>query len=190
MIVSVTTHRTPQSSTWPARAASCSSITRVPQIGAYIRATPTTDASRPSSPIILSAGPFRAAPATMGDTATTDPRRAASAPSTPASERSGPIDTTGFDGAITTHSALSRSERSMKAAVSAPANSMRDTATACRMPTKYSWNDTTEPSAARCTSVDTLSSLMGTMRTPTPNARRTSSVTSDSVAPSASRAVR
>ena len=52
-----------------------------------------------------SAGPLSAAPPTIGEIATTEERRAASRSSMPGSARIGPIDTSGFDGAITTTSA-------------------------------------------------------------------------------------
>ena len=68
---------------------------------AYQRATPTTDDSYPSSASMRSAGPLRAAPATIGDTATICPRRAASASLIPGTASSGAIDTTGLDGQTT-----------------------------------------------------------------------------------------
>ena len=76
MTVGVTTQRTPSASTAAAWAASASSTTSVPTHGAYSRATPTTEGSVPSSAMSRSAGPLSAAPATMGDTATTRSRRA------------------------------------------------------------------------------------------------------------------
>ena len=85
-----------------------------------------------------SAGPFNAAPATMGEIATTLSRRAVSAVSTPASARIGAIDTMGFDGAITMVSASVMSEWSMNAADSAPTNSTLCTGTLCCKRTKYS----------------------------------------------------
>ena len=75
MTVGATTQRTPSASTAAACAASASSMTSVPTHDAYSRATPTTEASVPSSRSIRSAGPFRAAPATIGETATTSGRR-------------------------------------------------------------------------------------------------------------------
>ena len=82
-------------------------MTSVPTQGAYSRATPTTDGSVPSSGISRSAGPFSAAPATMGETATTRARRAGSASRTPGTASSGPMETTGFDGHTTIVSASS-----------------------------------------------------------------------------------
>ena len=79
MIVGATTQRRPSASTAPASAASASSTTRVAASSAYRRATPTTDDSWPSSVSRRSAGPLSAAPATMGDTATTSSRRATTA---------------------------------------------------------------------------------------------------------------
>ena len=52
-----------------------------------------------------SAGPFSAAPAMIGETATTSARRSASASASPGTARMGPIDTMGFDGHTTTRSA-------------------------------------------------------------------------------------
>ena len=102
--VGVTTQRMPAASTSAASSASTVSTTSVAAIGAYSLATPATLGSTPSSAIIRSAGPLRAWPPTIGDTATTDSRRAASSASTPGRARIGPIDTSGFDGAITTTS--------------------------------------------------------------------------------------
>ena len=48
---------------------------------------------------------MRAAPATIGDTATTSARRAASASRTPGTRSTGSIESSGFDGATTTRSA-------------------------------------------------------------------------------------
>ena len=125
-----------------------------------------------------------------GETPMTGALVSRTASAMPGTCRMVPIDTTGLDGAMTTQSASVSNERSANAASSAPSNSTRDTATECRMPTKYSWNDTILPSAARWTRVETRPSDMGTMRTRTPNARRISSVTSVRLAPSTSRDVR
>ena len=107
----VTTHRIPVASTAAASDSSAGSMTSVAAIDRYSSATPTTDDSWPRSASIRSAGPFRAAPPTIGDTATTDSRRSASSSSTPRNARIGPIDTIGFDGAITTTSAVSIAAR-------------------------------------------------------------------------------
>ncbi len=60
-------------------ARSASSITSVATNGSYSRATPTTDASWPSSRSRRSAGPLSAAPAMMGETATARSRRRSTA---------------------------------------------------------------------------------------------------------------
>jgi hypothetical protein len=75
MIVSVTIQRIPSFSISGRNAASTESITKVPHIGAYMRATPRALDSCPSSRNIRSAGPFNAAPPMMGEIATTDSRR-------------------------------------------------------------------------------------------------------------------
>jgi cytidyltransferase-like protein len=59
-------------------------------------------------PACRSAGPLSAAPTTMGETATHASRRSRMASRTPATASSGPMETTGFDGAITTVSAPAR----------------------------------------------------------------------------------
>ena len=76
MIVGATMQRIPSASTLGAWSRSASSMTRVLTHGAYSRATPATDGSVPNSSISLSAGPFNAAPAMIGDTAMTSSRRA------------------------------------------------------------------------------------------------------------------
>ena len=81
--------------------ASTGSMTSAEAIGAYRRATPTTVGSWPSSTIMRAAGPLSACAADdrrHGD----DPvATAARRSSTSARWRIGPIDTSGFDGAIT-----------------------------------------------------------------------------------------
>src|SRR5271156_5314835 len=105
MTVGVTTHRTPSASMAAAWEASTTSTTSVPTHGAYSRATPTTEGSVPSSAMSRSAGPLSAAPAPMGDTPTTRSRRATRASRTPGTARTGPIETTGFEGHTTMVSA-------------------------------------------------------------------------------------
>ena len=110
----------------------------VPHIGAYSFAIPTTDDSWPSSVISRSAGPLSAAPAMIGEIATTDSRRFVSAASTPCNARNGAIDTSGLDGAMTTVCAeLSMSSPSADA-VEALSNRTLLTATECWCLTKYS----------------------------------------------------
>src|SRR5262245_40227445 len=124
MTVSVTTHRRPRPSISVASVSSSRSMTMVPATSRYHDATPAALTGTPSSASIRSAGPFSARPPTMGDTATTDSRRAVSPSRTPARARSGPMDTTGFDGAITTTSAdaIASSTPGAARAVSMPSN--------------------------------------------------------------------
>jgi hypothetical protein len=119
----------------------------------------------------------------------------------PLSARSGPMDTTGLDGAITTQAVDESSDSPSGAAVSAPTNATLATGTSCRRRTKYSWNETVSPFAYRWPSeaVDVAASvtrvstgwlLIGTTRYGTFHARAISPVTCSSEAPSRSRAVR
>src|SRR5207248_4644332 len=123
--VGVTTHLIPSASTSAAKSASASSTTSVPANGEYSRATPTTDGSTPSSAIIRSAGPLRAAPATMGETATTSCRRPVIAFCTPGTARMGAIERMGLDGQMTTRCASVMASSTFGAgdAFSAPAYS-------------------------------------------------------------------
>ena len=89
-------------------------------IGAYSRATPTTDGSWPSSASMRSAGPLRAAPPTIGDTATTCSRRRGEELVDAGQGADGPIDTIGFDGATTTRRAA-RARRAPRRVGPAPA---------------------------------------------------------------------
>ena len=102
--------------------------------------------------IMRSAGPFSAAPPTIGDTATTDPRRCGEHRVDAASARIGPIDTIGFDGRD--HDAVGRrrapsadpgAARPRRAIEAAPTS----TGTPWRQSTKYSWNETSPPSSQR-----------------------------------------
>ena len=184
MTVGATMQLTPAASTSPARSASAWSITSVPTQSLTKRATPGADACPPSSTRSRSAGPFKAAPATIGDTATTESRRALNTLATPGTARIGPIDTTGFEGATTTISAEPRESSTPGAglAVSAPSKRTESTTTEWRSFTKYSWKATSWVSSSR-SRVRTGSSLIGSRRTPSPQAREISAVTSDSVAP-------
>ena len=76
-----------------------------------------------------SAGPFRAAPATMGETATTRVRRDASASRTPGTASRGPMETTGFDGHTTMMSAPSSDASTPGAGLVAGAPSKRTSRT-------------------------------------------------------------
>ena len=129
--VSTTTQRIPSASTLDARWASAVSMMSVPQIGAYSFATPTTDDSWPSSVMSRSAGPLSAAPAMIGEIATTDSRRLMSAASTPGNARNGAIDTSGLDGAMTTVFAELRVSSPSADALEAPAKRTAHTATEC-----------------------------------------------------------
>ena len=138
---------------------------------AYRRATPTTVGSCPSSASSRSAGPFNAAPAMMGDTATTSRRRATSSSARPGTANKGPIETIGLDGHTTTTSAPATAASTPGAgtAILGSSNRTASTATAWRRPTKYSWNETSGPSTS-VSRVRTGSSDIGTRRTGTPRA--------------------
>ena len=85
------------------------------------RATPTTVGSWPSSASSRSAGPFSAAPATMGETATTSARGGRRARRRrPGTASSGPIETIGLDGHTTTTSALGDGARAPRGRARAP----------------------------------------------------------------------
>ena len=127
-----------------------------------MRATPTAEASWPSSRIRRSAGPFSAVPAMIGDTATVCSRLARMASAMPGTASSGPIETIGFEGATTTTSAPAIASSTPGPGEEAPAPSKRtdETGTSWRSLTKYSWKPTSSPSA-KVTIVATLSSVMG-----------------------------
>ena len=72
---------------------------------------PPPRTSKPSSVSSRSAGPFNAAPAMMGDTATTLSRRAFNASEIPGTATMGPIDTIGLEGHTTTRSASAMASR-------------------------------------------------------------------------------
>ena len=78
----------------------------------------------------------------------------------------------------------------MSRAWTAPSKRTADTGTEWCRSTKYSWNETSLPSAARVTTVDTRSSHIGSNRWRTPHAAPISAVTVVSDAPSARRTVR
>ena len=149
----------------------------------------------------------------MGETATVVSRRRATASAIPGTASTGPIETMGLDGQMTTMSAPATASRTPGAgtAEDAPTKRTALTATSWRRPTKYSWNPTsTAPggvpgagggAAARpaklpltsggpaggsiVTLVSTGSSVMGSNRACTPKRRATSAVTSERVAPAA-----
>ena len=173
MIVGATTQRMPSASTAAARSASASSITSV----RHERSVEPGDAdharprgrARASS---RSAGPFSAAPAMIGDTATTSARRAATASRTPGTASTGSIDTIGFDGAITTASASAmRLEHAGRRAggLGAVEAHRRRRRTSCWRCTKYSWKPIS-PSPATVTRVCSRSSVTGSSRRPRPQA--------------------
>ena len=76
-----------------------------------------------------SAGPFNAAPFTIGEIAHTESRREERTSSTPASDRIGAMETSGLDGAINMESALANMSKPFGFAVCDPANVTADTAT-------------------------------------------------------------
>ena len=154
-----------------------------------------TSADDPSSWSIRAVGPLRAAPATMGDTATLPSRRAATASRTPGTASTGSIDTTGLDGAITTTSADSMASRTPGPgrAASIPSKRTFDTATPWPSLTKYSWKPTSAPppsAAASVTRVSIGSSLTGSTRHFRPRAAAMRAVISLNGRPRASSEVR
>src|SRR2546425_8969989 len=80
-------------------------MTSVPSHGAYAAATPTAETVRPRARMSSPAGPLTAAPPTIGLTATTRARAAASASAMPGTASTGPTDVTGVEGPTTTSSA-------------------------------------------------------------------------------------
>ena len=148
MIVSVTTHRSPRASTG-VRVLGVDLVDdehRREIDGRGERRRRTLD-SCPSSTSMRSAGPFNAAPPTIGDTATVWARRAAIASRTPGTASTGAIETSGFDGAITTVAASVMASRTPGPGVasSAPTKRTACTGTPWRCLTKYSWKLISSP---------------------------------------------
>ena len=85
----------------------------------------------PSSAIIFAVGPFTAWPPTIGETAITGARQAASAARRPGTARIGSMLMNGFDGQITTARSRSAASAASSAgcgrAVSAPSNAISRT---------------------------------------------------------------
>ena len=159
-----------------------------------MRATPTHDGSSPRSANSRSAGPFTAAPAISGLTATTRSRAATSASRTPGTARIGPIESTGLAGQITIVSAPSIASSTPGAgrAVSAPSNRTSSTGGSHRSRTNHSSiaSSTTPDSVDAVIRVGTRSSVIGSRRQGSSHAAAISAVTADSVAPARSRSVR
>ncbi len=145
-----------------------------------------------------SAGPLSAAPAMMGETATTCSRRAARASRTPATARSGPTDTTGSKG----RPRWLRLDRSRPARpVPAGRRRLHRTARLARPRRGGAGRNSPERpprsppaparvAAASVTRVRTGSSVTGNSRTATPRRVATAAVTELSESPERSRSVR
>ena len=148
--VDVTTQRTPAASTRSTRSASArrSRGSSTPTHTARPRRRRAPRGRAPSSN--RSAGPFSAAPATIGETATTESRRAVERRVRPRGmARSGPIDTIGFDGAISTSVGGSSTSRPLAADPVAPVEAhrrRRRRSDGAR--TKYSWKPISSPAAS------------------------------------------
>ena len=144
MTVGATTQRTPQASTAAARRRRPRRSPGCRRTSAYRRATPTTVGSWPSSASSRSAGPLRAAPATMGETATTSApagrQRVGDARARPGAGRSRRSGWTGRP-PRPRRRRWRRAPRGRAGAARRPSKRTDSTATACRRPTKYSWND-------------------------------------------------
>jgi hypothetical protein len=142
-----------------------------------------------------SAGPFTGAPAMIGLTPTTRSRRRRSTSRTPGTARTGPIEITGFDGQISTVAAASSASSTPGAgrAASAPSKRTDTTGGSARSRTNHSCmrSSLVPPSAVRTViRVETGSSVMGTSRLRTPQARVIAPVAALSVAPERSISVR
>ena len=113
----------------------------------------------------------------------------------PGTASSGPMDTTGLDGAMITASASASASTTPGPgrATSAPANRTDRTATECPRRTKYSWKPTSSPApspSSRVTMVATGFSVIGSRVVSRPHAWVISAVTAARPAPSARRPVR
>ena len=180
----------------PPGRASVSSMTRVAAYGDQSRATPTTETSWPSSAIMRSAGPLRAWPAMIGDTATTRFRRA----------RHRRADAAGLQHRPDGHDRIRRADHQPFG----PGDGIQDTRGSrgrshsrpggSPVPERRGGGPRSTPGTrllARCRPARRSppgsrprSSDMGRIRTSTPHLAEISAVTSERVAPSASRVVR
>ena len=131
----------------------------------------------------------------MGETATVRSRAAVTASRTSLTASTGSMEMSGFDGAMTTHSAwsIASSTPGPGLASSAPSKRMARTGTECCRCTKYSWKPISvgRPSSPSIVSmVRSRSSVAGSSTSPSPQPAVTSAVTCESGAPSRRRAVR
>ena len=130
-------------------------------------------------------------PPMIGETPTTGASVAARAARTPGTASTGPMETTGLEGASTTTSAppIASSTPGAGRAPSIPRRWKARAGAAARRRTHHSWKCTTSP-VTSSTWVSTSSSLIGSSATPVVKRSHSRATTCEAVAPRARSAVR